>query len=397
MSLWAWRPRVTVRRRRVRLAVQARAVAWPAPRVRRRRPETLPAVALDRPAAFRALFRRPEGAPFLAEGSPERALVELLDAPSLEAAADASNVLADRSWERPAQGALFARLRAMALGETPLPALWGEEPAADALRLRLLRAAAGEVGAELPEMRWGGFLRWAGARLAPETEGLAAPPLVGVAAASLAAAGGHRFAFEALAPRAGAAPAAEVSDALSLLALRCALEDVFLPSLVEWLVPAGALRRSGALPRPPWAAALLALRAFDERENVPARVHLTAALVAADLRERVSTLAGRAPAELLRRRWWSAPPPEGEGACRAAVAVVRARGATLMQARQQPWPRGWGGPDGAAVVHALEGRVGGLGAALELFLDDRLAVAAVYAAIGYLPSAAAQLAAAEVL
>jgi hypothetical protein len=380
--MWEWTPRVTVRRRRLRLWARAHSAPLPAPRVRREQPVTLAALASGRPLAFRTLFRAPDTA-FLAEGTPERDLVELLAAPTLEAAALRANRLAERSWARPGQEAVWGRLRGLALGEVPIAALWGEDRAADALRLRLLRAMAGEPDAELPGMRWGRFLRWAGERLAGTS------PLTAVAAASLASARGYRVAFEAMAPR--AKPDAASFDVLSLLALRCALEGTFVPMLIEWLVPAGALRRAGVLPRDPWAAALLSLRAWNEQGNVPGLVHLTAALAAADLRERVLTLAGRVSAPVLRQRWWSPPAAGSEEALAGAVAIVRSKAASIAQGERKPWPGGWGGPQLAALQAALEARVGGPPIGLELLLHDRLALAAVCALAGDVAGAKAQL------
>jgi hypothetical protein len=395
-ALWDWRPRVTVRRRRLRLVAKATSVSMPVPRVRRERPPALSTLAFDRPTAFRALFRRPTGAPFLAEGTPERDLMNLLAAPSFEEAAAAANPLAEHEWVHAGPEAVFAELRGLALGEIPLAALWGEDRAADGLRLRILRAVAGEPEPELPEMRWGRFLRWAGERLVPSPPSALPLRLLRVAAASLAAVGGYRFAFEALVPDVSAKPGAERFDVLSLLSLRAALEDAFVPAFVEWLVPAGALRRAGVLPRDPWAGSLLAVRAFGEHGNIPAVVHLTAALLAADLRERVLTFAGREAASLWRRPWWARVPVEAEGAFADAVAMVRSQALTLVRGERKPWPKGWGGPDLAPVLEMLQALLGRRASGLELFLDDRLAVAAVYAVIGYVPSATAQLDAASV-
>ena len=381
--MWSWTPRVTVRRRRLRLVARANAASLPAPGVKRARPVAIAALAAGRPLAFRTLFRAPDAA-FLAEGTGERELVELLAAPTLEEAAVRANGLAERRWADPAQERVWTRLRGLALGEAPIAALWGEDRAADALRLRLLRAMAGEPDAELPGLRWGRFLQWAGERLAPAgviDSGTA------VAAASLASVRGYRVAFEALAAEAGP----DSFDVLSLLALRCAFEGTFLPALVEWLVPAGAWRRAGTLPRDPWAAALLALRAWSEAGHTLGRAHLTAALAAADLRERVLTLAGRASASLLRRRWWSPPAAKSEDLLAGAVAIVRSKAASIAQGGRKPWPRGWGGPDLGALQAALDTLLGGEAAGLELLLDDRLALAAALGLAGDVAGARAQL------
>jgi hypothetical protein len=352
--------------------------------------------AFERPLAFRAAFRRSPEPAFLAAGTPERDVVSLLAAPSTEQADQASARLAQVEWTDPAQGVLAA-LRGMALGQVAVEPLWGHSRAADALRLRHVRAAGEGTASPELSLRWGLFFRWAGERLALAAAGTLPPALLRVEAASLAAAHGYRRAFEALCAVEPARAEAERFDVLSSLALRVAFEDGFAPGLVAWLVPSGRLRRRGQGAREPWAAALASLRAFAEQGNVTALVHLSAALVAADLRERVLTFLGRPAASVLRRRWWSALPEGAQPGLADAVAVIRAHASTLTRGEQRPWPKGWGGPDLRWVVSAVDGllgpRVHSLGA--ELFLDDRLAVAAIFGAIGYLPSAVAQLGAVE--
>src|SRR5262245_57095817 len=129
--MWDWTPRVTVRRRRQHLAARVKAMPLPTPHVRRTPPVELSTLASGRPLAFRTLFHRPGEGEFLAAGTAERELVALLAAPALEGAAVRANALAERRWEDPRQEAVWGRLRGLALGEVPIPALWGEDPAAD--------------------------------------------------------------------------------------------------------------------------------------------------------------------------------------------------------------------------------------------------------------------------
>lgn len=361
-------------------------------RVKREPATALSTRAFERPLAFRAAFRRSLEPPFLGEGTPERDVVTLLAAASPAEADRASARLAEVSWPDPAQ-AVLAALRGLSLGERAIEPLWGQSRAADALRLRLVRAAGGR-GPALQSMRWGLFFRWAGERLAP---GTLPPALLRAEAASLAAAHGYRRAFEALSGADRTSGDVDRFDVLSSLAVRVALEDGFAPGLVGWLVPGGRLRRRGVLAREPWSAALLALRAFAAQANVTALVHLGAALVAADLRERVLTFVGRPAASFLRRCWWAGVPESAQAGLADAVAVVRAHAQTITRGGQRPWPKGWGGPDTRRIVAAVDALLGTRATRLgpELFLDDRLAVAALYGAIGYLPSALAQLGAAE--
>jgi len=225
------------------------------------------------------------------------------------------------------------------------------------------------------------------------------PSAARVVTAALAASRGYRGAFLVLALRVADRLGGSFAAPLSIVALRCALEGVFLPAFVALLLPAARRRQHTASGRDPWAAALLALRAYREgEENVAGFVHLAAALLASDLRERVLLFADREAGAVLRRRWWSALPAEADGAMASVVALLRAKSELVTSFTLTPWPRGWGGPDFRRLLEALPALLGTRtpGLALELLLDDRLTVAALFALVGYGPSAEALLAQAAV-
>jgi hypothetical protein len=370
----------TVRRRRCLLVARAHAVLAgrvPAPAVRRRPPLAFGTQVFRRPVLVRRLF-----------GDAARDVVGMLAAGSLDEATAIAAQVARRRWD-PAAARALRELRALARGEAG--ALWGDSAAVDALRLRHLRAGSEPAP---PAITWGRFLSWAGHRLEGAPLAKLPPALARVATASVAAVRGYRGAFEALAMR-SRAPAA-LAEPLALVALRCALEGVFLPHFVACLMP--RTRRRDAEGFDPWAPALLALHAYHAHHNVAGVVHLTAALASADVRERLVAFAGREASAVLRRRWGAPVPPEADRALQDAVLLLRVRAHQVERFFLNPWPRGWGGPDVTAAVGAVDRLLGRKDAGLgfEVFLDDRLAVAALFAAIGYGPSAHAQLAQAEV-
>ena len=371
-----------------RVACDRLDLAQGAPAVRRRAPAAFSSRAFDRPFVLRRLFER---------GRAEAAvrvehIVAMLAAPSLEAATAVADDLAGRPLTDE-QGRALRALRAVALGEEPVSQLWGEDPAADALRLRLLRSP---TPTRLDAIVWGLFLKWAGERLedAPLTK--LVPGLAPVVVASLAAVRGYRGAFETLAARSSLSTT--FMDPLARVALRCALAGAFLPALVPYLMQRPRGHRRDDTGREPWSAALLALHAYHDHRRVAGIVYLTAAAVAADLRERLVTFAGRETAAVLRRRWWARLPPEADRALTDAVVLLRVKAHLLERSPLDLWPSGWGGPDVAAVVQAVQRLLGRKDSTLafEVFLDDRLAVAALFAAVGYVPSAEALLAQADV-
>lgn len=398
--MWAFRARPTVRRRRFKLGAQARAVAlafpavgarrgtvagMPLPLVRRRPPASFSSRTFDRPLVLRSLFVG-------AAADPLDDVVAMLAAPTLDEAAATGERLLSGPWTD-AQAAALRRVRAVALGHVAVSALWGEDAAADALRLRLLRRP---TRTQFDAVVWGRFLKWAGERLAEAPLSTLPPALARAAAAALAAARGYRGAFEMLAAR-GSLPAG-FGEPLTLMALRCSLAGTFLPALVGHLMPRGRGRRRDETGRGPWSVPLLAWRAYREHGAIAGLVHLTAALVATDVRERLLTFADRETAPALRRRWWSSPREESDRSLTGAVRLLRAGGQALTTPAPGPWPREWGGPDTSQVIRGVE-RMLGLKAAplaLEVFLDDRLTVAALFAVAGFQPSAEAQLAEADV-
>jgi hypothetical protein len=383
-----------VHRRRWRLAARARAltaavpqavssgrlaVQRPTPGVKRRAPLSFSSRSFARPALMRRLFGE--------EGTGD--IVAMLAAPSMVHAEDAAGRLSRRTWSA-VQARALRELCALALGEAAPIAFWGEEPAADVLRLRALQSPA---KARAP-MSWGRFLGWAGPRLETAPLGKLSPEMARATTASLCAVQGYRSTFQSLTRR-GRLPAA-FAEPLQRVALRCALDGVFLPQFIAHLLPRS--RRRGPDGADPWAPALVALHAWHVHHDVAGLVHLTAALVAADIRERLVAFASRTTAAFLRRPWGARLPAEADDALSDAVLLLRLRGYRFERFRLSPWKAGWGGPDVGAVVQSVARLLGRRdeSRALEVFLDDRLAVAALFAAIGYAPSAQAQLAQADV-
>jgi len=362
-----------------RVAGSRLALQRPVPVVRRRAPLSFSSGSFARPILLYRLFDA---------AAPD--IVAMLAAPSLADAVEPVGRLARGSWTA-SQARVLEELRALVAGEAEPGALWGEDPAADTLRLRWLRSAPD--GAR-PAASWGRFLGWAGARLETAPLGKLPPELARAATASLAAVRGYRGAFQGLTQR-GRLPAA-FGEALSRVALRCALDGVFLPQFIAYLLPRS--RRRGPDGFDPWGPALLALHAYHLHHNVAGLVHLTAALVAAELRERLVAFASRATAAFLRRPWGARLPPEADDALSDSVLLLRLRAYRFEHFALSPWKSERGGPDVNAVVESVGRLLGRRDAsrALEVFLDDRLAVAALFGAIGYAPSALAQLAQAEV-
>ncbi len=375
--------------------------ALAAPRVRRRWALSVPAVhrrvldtvrALDNPTAFRKAFSRPLGPPFLAPGTPERDLLDVLAAASVTEAERHARRLDETPWLTDGPAAIADDVVQCALGRRAVPGLWGDDAATDALRVRLLRSAAHDNEDAGPAIDWSGFLRWA----APHVQEMAIPePLVPVAATAVASADGYVRAFAFAAKRfARRGARVEAFPVMSTLALRCAIAGEFRPEMASWLVPWGRLRApwQGA---EPFAPLLLAHRAYRDAGTVGGVVHLTAALVAVEVRRIVAGAFGRDAGAWL-RKWRSGEPPARPEVLTRAVALVRDQAirAHRPRATASPWTPSWGGPGPERVldrVWALLGQAGDR--AYELFLDDRLAVAAVYASHGYAPSAHALLAA----
>jgi hypothetical protein len=377
-----------VRRRRMRLTARVKREAMEvAPVVRRRDPLTLSSRSFDRPVVLRRLFADHAATAALED------VVSLLSAPSLEEARLLTPRLLDQAGDADSRPELLA-LCYTALGEGERSA-WGDDAAADALQLRLVRSWSEPRPTQLGLAQ---LLKWAGARLDVPALAKLPPTLARVVTASLAAARGYRGAFLVLALRAPQRQAGSFAAPLSILALRGALEGEFLPAFVPLLLPPARRRHHSADGRDPWAACLLALHAYQEQQTVAGAVHLAAALLAVDLRERLLLFAAKEAAAVLRRRWGSAPPPGSEQDMAGVVELLRSKAELVSGFALTPWPRQWGGPDFAAVAAALQKLLGvrSTTRGLELLLDDRLAVAALFALVGYVPSASALLAQAQV-
>ncbi|MGH9885873.1 MAG: hypothetical protein ACREBE_10110, partial [bacterium] len=257
--------------------------------------------AFDRPVALRRFFSRPEGPAFLTVGTPEAQLLDLLAAGSWADAVQIARALLATTLTKD-QRAFCEEVRGLALGGGPAPQGWGEADTMDALRLRLLAAPGIEPGALFPEIEWSGFLRWAGPHLGlPGLRDLP-PPLLRPAIAAIVCDRGARKAWETLLQ---CAPApwneAELRGLASLLALRCALEGVFLPPMLQALLPRGRQPKLPADRAPRWRHAVFAWEAYRAGGPVAGFVHLTAALVSADLRARLRQLLGGEHAAVLPR------------------------------------------------------------------------------------------------
>ena len=230
-------------------------------------------------------------------------------------------------WQRGAQRELFERVKAISLGDDAPPGHWDAEPALDAVRLRLLRSRArrgrGAVGKL--EIEWANFFRWAGRRIGDDPEH-GSDRLIPVCGTSVAAAHGYARAWDYVEPRlADAGYPLDHFDFMAALALRCGVEGNFRPGHVTWLVPWDRLRTDR---RPdeadPWRFAVTALRTYREKGAVAGVVRLTAAMVAADVRDRLRRVLGRtAAAQWLRRRWMSDAGGSSSPVLEHAVEAVR--------------------------------------------------------------------------
>jgi hypothetical protein len=415
MTRWLLPEAPRARRRRVAPAVRARrAAVAPAPAVAGRvLPEQIPlpflahaspvgapprvhvmpvapAVALRKErSGLRRLFRRAEGPPFLAEGTPERRLLEWLAAPTMAEARRAGIALAAAPLNA-AQRALADHVRDVGLGLATTGAAWGADPAEDALRVRLLRATRrAEVFEVLP---WTRVLQWAGERLPPEALPELPPAAVPAALAALAATRGYPAALAAA--RALRPPReAVVAEALAAVALRVVLRGRFEPEVAAALAPMPARRRTREGQAERWLPLLCAWHAVHEQDDAVARVTLTAVIAATELRQRWLAVVPPVLAPAVRRAWGA---PADEDAL--AFAVTHGRGLPDVWRIGRPaWPGEWGGPDVRALGEALAALLAPHEAfAREVFLDDTLAVAAVFGVLGYGPSGLAQLASARV-
>jgi len=321
-------------------------------------------------------------------------LVGMLTAPDIDVAARRALHLERDGGAGDGQRRAFGELRRLACGDQPLAGHWGDDAVADALRSRILRAAPALAPREDLPVRWDGFLGWAGGRLAGGLLASAPRSTLAACGASLAAARDYRFALDALVAR-EVEPDEEAFDVLSLLALRGALEGLFTPRAIRWLVPGTpALQCAQLRGRSAWACALLALRAFRETGQAAGVAYLTAALAVTWFRARLRAVAREGGVKIPARPWGSPPlGPNDQDAVGRALDLMLRDPVGLRCADRPPWPKGWGGPD----LRELEARIAafldrGVLMARQVLLDDTLATAAVFGLMGHSPSASALVA-----
>jgi len=352
-----------------------------------RRADPLALRAFDAPVALRRAFGR---ATLFAEGSAERAILRLLATDDPGERAQTAVLLSGWRWPSPAARRLFDEVLPLAGGRVLPSGPWGEDRAADHLMLRALPAPRpSDTPAYAAAVPWEGFLAWAGGLLFYRGEALP-EDLLPAGAAALAAARGHRPALDALAERLPAGRlGARARDALRALSLRLALEGTLGPAAVRWLVPSPRGGGSRGPSPESWRPALLALHASRRSGNETALVHLTAALAAAHFRSALGRSAAAAGLDVAIPRW-GAPPLSAAAQESLRGALDRLTGVSLWA--DPPWPGEWGGPDDVAIGTRLALLLGRSEAVGLVLLDDRLAVAAIWALLGRTQSALAQLA-----
>jgi hypothetical protein len=316
-------------------------------------------------------------------------LVELLRAPALGHALEIESGLLDECPADDPQRPWVERVLSLALGREVLPGRWTDDPVADWLRARLLEAPAFQEA----EPGWLGILAWLGRHLdvwyrSPST--LAEMPL---AAAALTVRSGAAHALSTVSSTLREARLTrDWAGLLRVLILRCALDGAFVPEALRKVVPSP--RRGGDVVAPAWKPLVLARRALVESGHVVGAAHLTAALVATDVRRglmgdlRFLNLHARIPS------WGSRALTEKESQdLHVAIHGRDARGsAFLSRLPSTPWPHDWGGPDTREITVALARLLGSEpGLAREVFLHDGLALAAIHALGGHAVNALAAL------
>jgi hypothetical protein len=313
-------------------------------------------------------------------------LVALLQARSLDEALEiARRLTQDVTLDDP-QRPFVDRALGFALESAPLPARWGADPVADWLRARRLD--------DLNEGEsWLGILAWLGRHAqhwfrSPEV--LDEMPL---AAAALATTEGLPRTLARVSTMLRQARRTDGAALVRVLILRCALEGAFSPeSLRRGIVPTP--RRGGEATAEGWKPLLLARRALIDAGHLVGAAHLTAAMVATDLRRvvmgdlRLHGLHARIPA------WGSRSLDEKEASELHAMLYGPHRRQKDPSTRlpSAPWPADWGGPDTHGVTRTVWRLIGGdKRVARDVFLHDGLALAAVHALGGHTMNALAAL------
>jgi hypothetical protein len=269
------------------------------------------------------------------------------------------------------------RACAFALGDAPLPARWGADPVADWLRAR-------RVDEEGQGESWLGILPWLGRHAHHWFRAQVVLDEMPLAATALASTQGLPRTLASVGTRLRERPR-NWAGLLRVLILRCALEGTFSPeSLRRGVVPTP--RRGGDVVAADWKPLLLARRALIDAGHVVGAAHLTAALVATDVRRaiigdlRLHRLRARVPA------WGSRALDDKEADELLAMLHKRELRKADLPPRlpSAPWPAGWGGPDTHGVTRTLWALLGGdRPLARDIFLHDGLALAAVHALGGH--------------
>ena len=322
-------------------------------------------------------------------GALAKALVEMLQARTFDAALQGARRATEEA--RPPQRPLVDRVVAFALEGAALPARWGADPVADWLRAR--RLDDGNEGES-----WLGILSWLGRHAEHWVRSPEVLDETSLAAAAMATTEGlpRTLAWVSAMLRLRRVTRRWTKDSphlLRVLILRCALEGAFdLKSLQRGVVPTP--RRGGEVVAEAWKPLLLARRALMDAGHVVGAAHLTAALVATDVRRgimgdlRLRGLRARIPAwgsrsldekEAAELRPFLNPPPWRKTAIAPPLPTT-------------PWPAEWGGPDTRGLTRALHRLLGGDPQLVrDVFLHDGLALAAVHALGGHAMNAMAVL------
>jgi hypothetical protein len=344
--------------------------------------------------------------PAILRGAVGETLVAIVRAGTSEEALVLGRSLATDAALVERHGAILERALGLALGAEAVPGLWGDDAVVDRLRARQLDRMGTDLGAA---PRWLGVLSWLVGKsdhwrayvpeeIDPATLQAPSPVLAAVfgylpiALAALARVSGCRpalaFATAALEPVRLTEPARAASRAL---VLRCAIEGQFVPGSLRRLVPRPRARADASADA--WRSLVAARRALVEHGHALGAAHLTAALVATDVR-RCIVRALREDGRRARVPGWS-----GRALSDAEAESLRAslhRPAIRLKRWHSwvgaPWPEGWGGPDSAGIESALARLLDSdPWTTWEVFLHDGLAVAAVLALSGHAANALAAL------
>jgi hypothetical protein len=342
--------------------------------------------------------------PAVLRGRMGEALIAMVRARTSEEAIAIGHPFAQDASPVQGMGEALDRALGAAMGAQPSDERWGEDATVDWLRARQLD----RLGTDLAATRWLGVLSWL-ARHAEHWHAVApkglefmksSPPLMTAAAfgylpiasTALARANGSLAALRAvIGAFEGYRLAPDWPAQVRKLVLRCALAGAFVPGSLKHIVPKPRAKRKESVEA--WQALLLTRRALLGHGQVMGAAHLTAALVATDVR--------RCMVRELRDRghrvripgWGSRAMADKE--VEALRTALYERGLRLKRWHAwmpPPWPDGWGGPDAASTEGTIARLIDGdTWMAAEILLHDGLAVAAVLALGGHAANAIAVL------